>query len=461
MIAIAYYLLKMLICSGILVGYYYIGLRNKLFHQWNRFYLLLTVVVSIVFPLLYIPLFDAGSQTNTLEHMVVTISASEFLLLQQKVATTPFWQLATLFIYIIVVAVLITLLITGVYKIYILKRRSKCVLQNDIAIYETNVSQAPFSFFKNIFWKQGIDMHSAKGRKILQHELVHVHEMHSADKIFMQIALSVFWFNPFFILIKKELAVIHEFIADKKSVGNNDASVLASLILTTAYSSGRFDITNPFFQSSIKRRIKMITKNKNPKISYFHRLAALCVLLATFMMFAFRSKEVKSSEPQPANITMIADTVPTVKEKKPATTKDEVVVVGYGYKRRDSKDTIRVYGEPKKVAVELFRLEGDTTKIYIVKKEDSLVENSVESEPKTGGDGIKLRSVKPGEEPLYLVDGKEITREEFKKISANDVESVNVLRDKSAIEKYGEKGKNGVVLIVRKKSPVKVEIKNE
>ena len=52
--------------------------------------------------------------------------------------------------------------------------------------------------------------------------------------------------------------------------------------------------------------------------------------------------------------------------------------------------------------------------------------------------------------PLYLVDGKELTTEEFKKISPKDIQSINILKDGAATDKYGEKGKNGVVIITTK-----------
>src|SRR5690242_10682601 len=54
MIALAYYLIKVIICSGVLFLYYHIALRNKLFHQWNRFYLLASVIISLVAPIVQV-----------------------------------------------------------------------------------------------------------------------------------------------------------------------------------------------------------------------------------------------------------------------------------------------------------------------------------------------------------------------------------------------------------------------
>jgi TonB-dependent SusC/RagA subfamily outer membrane receptor len=55
-------------------------------------------------------------------------------------------------------------------------------------------------------------------------------------------------------------------------------------------------------------------------------------------------------------------------------------------------------------------------------------------------------------QPLYIFDGKEVEAETFKNTNADEIESVSVLKDKQATIVYGEKGKNGVVLITSKKA---------
>ena len=52
-------------------------------------------------------------------------------------------------------------------------------------------------------------------------------------------------------------------------------------------------------------------------------------------------------------------------------------------------------------------------------------------------------------EPLIILNGKEVTKAEIKKFKPEDIESVTVLKE-TAVEKYGEKGKNGVVIIKTK-----------
>lgn len=57
----------------------------------------------------------------------------------------------------------------------------------------------------------------------------------------------------------------------------------------------------------------------------------------------------------------------------------------------------------------------------------------------------------PAPDPLYVVDGKERTKDEIKNIEPASIESVRVLKAENAIAEYGDKGKNGVVIIVLKK----------
>jgi TonB family protein len=60
-------------------------------------------------------------------------------------------------------------------------------------------------------------------------------------------------------------------------------------------------------------------------------------------------------------------------------------------------------------------------------------------------------------EPLYVLDGKEITAGDMKMINPNTIQSINVLKDKSAAAIYGDKGANGVIVITSKSKKKAVE----
>ena len=64
---------------------------------------------------------------------------------------------------------------------------------------------------------------------------------------------------------------------------------------------------------------------------------------------------------------------------------------------------------------------------------------------------LRIASGNKVEKPLFVVDDKIIGNDDITKIKPNDIESVTVLKDESAMKIYGEKGKNGVVIIKMKK----------
>ena len=53
--------------------------------------------------------------------------------------------------------------------------------------------------------------------------------------------------------------------------------------------------------------------------------------------------------------------------------------------------------------------------------------------------------------PIVFVDGKKVEYETISSIDVDTIESINVLKEKSATEKYGEEGRYGVIEITLKK----------
>ena len=52
--------------------------------------------------------------------------------------------------------------------------------------------------------------------------------------------------------------------------------------------------------------------------------------------------------------------------------------------------------------------------------------------------------------PLFILDEKQVSSEEMESLDPNKIESIQVLKDSASIAPYGEKGKNGVILIALK-----------
>src|SRR4026208_539397 len=60
-----FYLLQVIAASGLLYGYYHLALRNKKFHRYNRFYLLMAVVISSLIPFLNVPVYFSQAETES------------------------------------------------------------------------------------------------------------------------------------------------------------------------------------------------------------------------------------------------------------------------------------------------------------------------------------------------------------------------------------------------------------
>ncbi|MDP4285381.1 MAG: energy transducer TonB [Bacteroidota bacterium] len=294
MITFAWYLLKVTICSGILFGYYYIALRNKAFHRWNRFYLLATIVISLIVPVMKINIFSFGEQKGTVVQILQTISYGDEAVIEYSrnssfQLTTENVTVAT---YLLVCAAFLFVFFLSLIKIKRLKKKYPATKFDDISFINTNAKGTPFSFFKSIFWNNAIELNSKPGQQIFNHEIAHVKEKHSYDKVFMNIVLIFFWINPFFWLIRKELYMIHEFIADKDALEDSDINSFAEMVLQTVYPGQSFSLTNNFFYSPLKRRLLMLSKNKNPKVNYVSRLLVLPLTALVFFAFTLKVKTV-------------------------------------------------------------------------------------------------------------------------------------------------------------------------
>ncbi len=99
-----------------------------------------------------------------------------------------------------------------------------------------------------------------------------------------------------------------------------------------------------------------------------------------------------------------------------------------------------------------------TTKSAVEARKNGVVEvigmdlNRTDASLNGPGTGVNAALSKTTESaPLYIYDGKEISKAEMNKIATNNIESVRILKDKDATDLYGVKGKNGVVIITPKK----------
>jgi hypothetical protein len=209
-----------------------LALRNKQFHFYNRFYLLMTFVLSAMLPVLKLQWFTFGSDSSKTIHLLKIINGTgePDILITGSAALN--WQEILLYALAAISFCMLLFLCMRIVRIYQLKKKFPVQSSPEFDFINTNVSSAPFSFLKNIFWRNDISLQDETGKQILQHEIAHIKQKHSIDKLFVQMMMCFYWANPFYHFIKRELYLIHEFIADEKAIERSDANAFAFCALT-------------------------------------------------------------------------------------------------------------------------------------------------------------------------------------------------------------------------------------
>ena len=297
---ILFYLLKVILCSAVLYAYYLIALKDRKFHYYNRFYLLAIVLFSWIVPMFNITLtYDKSSSLNKPYQLFEVIADNNDSFEEKVLAVTPTFDWSLVFnVMVIGVSLIVAVgLVRSLIRIYQLIRTNPSLKMEGLNLILTEAKGTPYSFFSYIFWNKAIDLESKIGKQMLAHEWVHARQKHSADKLFLESMMILGWFNPIFWILKKELYLIHEFIADDRSIENNDSAQLAELLLTAAYPQQQTMLTHSFFFSPIKRRIKMIKQNSSTQSSYFRRIIVLPIAASLFFLFAFRTHGVNIEHP--------------------------------------------------------------------------------------------------------------------------------------------------------------------
>ncbi|MBS1565841.1 MAG: N-acetylmuramoyl-L-alanine amidase [Bacteroidetes bacterium] len=288
--------LKITAASGLLYGYYYCFLRNRVFHGYNRFYLLLAALVAAASPFISIPLpLSSGPEETGLAktlHVIATASWDEHETAGTAgtaAAGWPGWEAIALFLYIAGLATGLVVLLRSFWYIIRVSRRHHSEPVSGIRLYDTAEPGAPFSFFRLVFWHRDIPFASREGQQVFRHELYHVRQGHSFDILLMELLCCAAWFNPFFHLIKKELKVLHEFLADQHSADGQDRHDYAGLLLELAIRQRHAGLTHSFSNQPIKRRIMMLTSQTfRRRGGYLSRVLVLPLLLIILGAFALK-----------------------------------------------------------------------------------------------------------------------------------------------------------------------------
>ena len=454
MFSILYYLVKVVLCSTFLYTYYWFLLRNKQLHQYNRFYLMGISVLSWIVPLIKIQIVkEQVIASPKVLRFANYISENNSLLEQGFIEKTAkyTWDNLLIIIGILISLFFIVRFVKSLWDIRKLIRLYPLKELKGMHLIMTDVKGTPFSFFKYIFWNTAIDLSSDVGKKILAHEVVHIEEKHSVDKLLIELQLMIGWFNPIVWLIRNELYLIHEFIADQKSIENQDSGVLAKLLLASAYPKQQHLLINTFFYSPIKRRLNNLNQDKKTTFKNFRKLFVFPLFLCMVLSFSLKIGEAKASIIFNDNINIENESISDLKlnsyPKNPIRIKIkskiiiDTVVDGNLNSYINKNIVWNVISNPRNKQTNLNEIENKANVVITKKTEPDEGKYIIVDDANTVN-------------PVYILNGKKISEKELYLISENgiisDIASINVIKGIEALKKYPDDGKKVVYEITLK-----------
>lgn len=258
------YLIKASISIAIFYAVYMLCLRADTFLRLRRFYFLFVIIFSLVFPSfnVKIPIEDqtpAQIPTFWLSDLSITPEVQD----QAQMPSANLQNIVLISIFIISAFCMTRFLIQ---LLSIIKLRWGCEsekMQGFRIIKMKDKQLSPFSFFNWIFINtEDNDAHRLK--EIIAHEQAHVRQYHSIDNLLAELLCAFFWWNPFVWLIKKEIKVNLEYLADREVLNHGYSSrEYQYILLQVSNKNSGVSLINNFNASQLKKRITMMNKKKS------------------------------------------------------------------------------------------------------------------------------------------------------------------------------------------------------
>lgn len=478
--SLLFYLLRTSIVMAVFYGFYKLFFSRNTFHKSNRVLLILIVVITSILPLFS---FNLLANINLPESEANLLDLSKLQIIEQlgnfeQKATFP-WIPFLLILFVAGMLFTFIRYIIGINQIWKIIASSeeqfifnseKQFISNNAVLCITDKNISPFSWWTYIVISRK-DYTQDNSQTILSHEKAHIHMNHSMDMILFDLFTIIFWFNPFSWLLKREIQTVHEYMADEQVLNNGiDAKQYQYLLIRKSVGEHKFALANNFRQRNLHKRITMMTKTKTSKRMKWNYVFALPVLFLAITALSAPKLNAKVVEPEPPvkieivghnNDTSTIETAPQIKSE----TKGEIKGITTIAKEGESRIQLRgVDGEKQPLYIfngvkisneEIGKINPNNIADITVIKDKS----AVELYGKEGEDGVIIinSKVAPKEsliekKPLIIIDGEKMPLGfELNTIEPSDIESISVLKDGGALESYGEEGRNGVIVITRKK----------
>jgi TonB family protein len=416
MVEFLIYDLKVAALIAVFYFCYRLLMERETMHRLNRIVLLSSIVLSLVLPLCVITLH------KTIEVEQVPVVDTAELVVADLEATsvedsTNLLQPYIIFAVFIIGFVCRLIYIANSYRHLrrMIKDSEQHSLEDGVTLAVVDLPVAPFSWMHTIVLSR-ID-YEERNPSILVHERGHILQRHSWDIVFVEALTALQWFNPVVWLLRRDLRTVHEYEADAAVLSSgSDVSQYIQLLMRKAMGTKACILANGINNSTIKKRINMMLLNKSSRYNSLKLLAMLPIIGVSLALNAETVTDVvyKNDPPQKQ--------VPVKKGKKNSTIK------------LGGNQTIKVVEQENAQAAE--QLQSYTTELQKAKQNPAII----------------LLNTKPnGEEPLLIVDGKTVTREDIQVLPPESISNIVVMKEEAAIKSYGENAKYGVIIVNTKK----------
>ena len=278
------YLLKLNIALIVLFGFYKLMFLGDTFFSWRRATLIGMYLVAMLVPGL-----NCSYWINKSVGMVSMANEYAAIVLP-TVTVTPGgggsigWETTAMTIYTMVACLFLLRFFWQLVSIVRLRNKCRTTDINGTKVYLLESDEGPFSFFNWIFINP-TKHNRQETDEIMTHELAHCRQLHSIDVLFTELFAIVFWANPFVWLLKREVRLNLEYLADNNVLaGGTDSKKYQYHLLGLAYRKNVATISNNFNVLPLKKRIKMMNKKRTKRIAkvkyvlYIPLAAALLVV---------------------------------------------------------------------------------------------------------------------------------------------------------------------------------------
>jgi bla regulator protein BlaR1 len=290
-------LLKFIICSGILLLVYHLLLKNKAIYRFNRFFLLASVVFSLLVPFItinvnhdFIPIAAPVNEKVVvlLDNAIPATAKREVLTNkgQPDDSSTIYTYLIMLSAYCLITGLLLFRFAKNIYHISQIAKRNTNIKYKQGHIVLIKQQLIPHTFFNRIFLNEEDYYRDKITSQVYEHELAHARQWHSADVVFIELVQVFCWFNPFVPFYKKAVQLNHEFLADE-AVLQDDADVTSYQyqLLNSAGSLKGLSVASQFNYSLTKKRLIMMTRKTSTLSAVLSKAAIFTVMAAAFILF--------------------------------------------------------------------------------------------------------------------------------------------------------------------------------